>query len=95
MPARQFLWQVELSPDATIGDAIIAARVLTESDPSRRDVVDIPWDTAPVGVFGEARTRGDIVADGDRVELYRPLLNDPRERRRARVQTARKQGRIK
>ena len=46
----------------------------------------IPWDIAAVGIFGELRTRSDPCADGDRIELYRPLTRDPRERRRERVQ---------
>jgi putative ubiquitin-RnfH superfamily antitoxin RatB of RatAB toxin-antitoxin module len=50
----------------------------------------IPWDCAPVGVFGEIRGRDYIPGDGDRIELYRPLKNDPRERRRARVNAGRK-----
>jgi putative ubiquitin-RnfH superfamily antitoxin RatB of RatAB toxin-antitoxin module len=42
-----------------------------------------------VGVFGK-RVRPDTpLADGDRVEIYRPLLLDPKERRR---QRARKRG---
>jgi putative ubiquitin-RnfH superfamily antitoxin RatB of RatAB toxin-antitoxin module len=37
-------------------------------------------------VFGELRARSDSCADGDRIEIYRPLGGDPRERRRARVE---------
>ena len=53
----------------------------------------IPWDSAPVGIFGELRERSDVYADGDRIELYRPLRRDPRERRRERVQRERRTGR--
>jgi hypothetical protein len=74
---RQYLWPVELSAEATIGEAIAAARRQAEG------LEDLPWDTAPVGIFGEQRRRGDIPADGDRIELYRPLREDPRQRRRA------------
>jgi len=41
-------------------------------------------------VFGELRSRSDGCADGDRIELYRPLERDPRERRRERVQRERR-----
>jgi putative ubiquitin-RnfH superfamily antitoxin RatB of RatAB toxin-antitoxin module len=38
-----------------------------------------------LGVFGK-RVRPDTpLADGDRVEIYRPLLLDPKERRRQRA----------
>jgi len=72
---RQYLWPVELPAEATIAAAIEAAR---------RQAPDlaIPWDSAPVGVFGEPRTRADRPSDGDRIELYRPLRDDPRARRR-------------
>lgn len=76
-PVRQHLWPVALPADATIREAIDAARRQAPSEA-------IPWDTAPVGIFGERRSRDDRPADGDRIELYRPLREDPRSRRRAR-----------
>ena len=45
----------------------------------------MPWESAAVGVFGELRARAAACADGDRIELYRPLAADPRAARRARV----------
>ena len=80
---RQYLWAVDIPLDATIAEAIEAARQLA-------DEPDVPWETAPVGIFGEPRERSDWPAEGDRVELYRPLANDPRDRRRANVQQQRK-----
>ncbi len=74
---RQYLWPVALPAGATIADAIESARCQAQ-DP------DIPWDSAPVGIFGEPRSRTDVPADGDRIEIYRPLRDDPRARRRAR-----------
>ena len=73
---RQYLWPVAMSADGTIADAIQAAR-------SQAREAGVPWDSAPVGIFGEPRTRADVPADGDRIELYRPLRDDPRQRRRA------------
>lgn len=82
---RQYLWEVELPPEATIGEAIEAARR------SAREPL-VPWDSAPVGIFGELRTRADRPADGDRIELYRPLSADPRARRRAQAARRPKSG---
>jgi putative ubiquitin-RnfH superfamily antitoxin RatB of RatAB toxin-antitoxin module len=84
--AQQYLWAVELPPAATIADALAAARVQAPD-------VAIPWDEAPVGIFGERRERADVPVAGDRIEIYRPLVNDPREARRARVRLGRKTGR--
>ncbi|HXW75629.1 MAG TPA: RnfH family protein [Steroidobacteraceae bacterium] len=82
---RQYLWNVELSRSASIADALRAAREMARDEA-------IPWDSAAVGIFGEPRSRSDPCADGDRIELYRPLRCDPRERRRERVQRARRGG---
>ena len=76
--ARQYLWPLELPAEATIADAIESARLQAPN-------ADIPWDSAPVGIFGESRNRTDLPADGDRIELYRPLRDDPRARRRAKA----------
>lgn len=37
-----------------------------------------------VGVWGQVRSPDTALRDGDRVEVYRPLRADPKERRRAR-----------
>ncbi len=80
---RQYLWAVDVPIEATIDDVIEAARQLA-------DEPDVPWATAAVGVFGELRERTDQPAEGDRVEIYRPLPSDPRDRRRDAVQRQRK-----
>jgi putative ubiquitin-RnfH superfamily antitoxin RatB of RatAB toxin-antitoxin module len=86
---RQFLFRVELPADARIAEALAAARALAAS---AELAAEIPWDSASVGIFGELRSRSDGYADGDRIELYRPLERDPRERRRERVQRERRSG---
>lgn len=80
---EQWLWNVELPAGATVADALRDARSLAQRD-------DIPWDSAPLGIFGQPCNRTDVPADGDRIEIYRPLASDPRERRRQRVQTQRR-----
>jgi putative ubiquitin-RnfH superfamily antitoxin RatB of RatAB toxin-antitoxin module len=40
---------------------------------------------APVGIFGRLAERDAILADGDRVEVYRPLLVQPKARRQSRA----------
>jgi putative ubiquitin-RnfH superfamily antitoxin RatB of RatAB toxin-antitoxin module len=86
---RQYLWRIELPTGACIAEALAAARGLAAS---AELAAEIPWDSATVGIFGELRSRSDGYADGDRIELYRPLERDPRERRRERVQRERRSG---
>ena len=68
-PARQYLWPIELPRrgDASRRRWRPAALPWRES----ADGVLIPWDSAPVGVFGEPRARTAPCAHGDRIELYR------------------------
>ena len=84
-PQQQYLWSVELPASARIADALTAARAgATAAAPEIAAAV--PWDQAAVGIFGEPRARADTYADGDRIELYRALPEDPRARRRERAQ---------
>ena len=86
---RQYLWSVELPAEARIAEALAAAQAQALAA-SEELSAGIPWESARVGVFGELRSRSDGYADGDRIELYRPLERDPRERRRERVQRERR-----
>ena len=64
-----------MPPGATVADAVAVSGVAAEFPH-----VDI--DSLPAGVWGHPVERDAILKDGDRVELYRPLLRDPREARR-------------
>ena len=90
---HQYLWTVDLPAEATVGEALSAARSLAAETRTTRgtneELNDIPWETAPVGIFGLSCTRQAIPGDGDRIELYRPLRSDPRDRRRERVRRER------
>ena len=74
-PARQFLERLELPAGATVADAL-ARSGLARAFPA------LALDEAPVGVWGHPVGRDRVLADGDRVEVYRPLAIDPREARR-------------
>jgi putative ubiquitin-RnfH superfamily antitoxin RatB of RatAB toxin-antitoxin module len=76
---RQHVWSVELPVEASVADALHAARQLAIVEGVSDE---IPWDTAAVGIFGELCSRSGIAREGDRIEIYRPLAADPRERRR-------------
>lgn len=76
---------LELPVGSTIADAIAAAG-FPESAPGYE------FDPDKVGIFGARKSLDTVLRDGDRVELYRPLLADPKEARR---QRARRQRRAK
>jgi putative ubiquitin-RnfH superfamily antitoxin RatB of RatAB toxin-antitoxin module len=77
-PTRQFLKQVELPADATVEQAIRVSGVL-----ALFPEIDLHRDA--VGVFSERRELDDVLRAGDRVEIYRPLLADPKAVRRKRA----------
>lgn len=51
---------------------------------------EIDWDSAKLGVFGKAvaRPADQVVKEGDRIEIYRPLIADPKEVRKKRAEKA-------
>jgi putative ubiquitin-RnfH superfamily antitoxin RatB of RatAB toxin-antitoxin module len=85
-PGGPLLCELTLPAEATIAMALAEAR-------SRLDdrALDPPvdWEGGAVGVWGLHCGRGTVPRDGDRIELYRALAADPRQRRRQRVRTGR------
>ncbi len=75
---RQRLVRVVLQPGATVGDAIAESRIADEFP-------DDDLAAMPAGVWGRVVPRDHVLADGDRVEVYRPLAIDPKEARRRRA----------
>jgi hypothetical protein len=69
---------IELSVPA--GTSVRAALELSDV----RNRVGISGD-AQVGIYGRVVTRETILRDGDRVEIYRPLMADPKQARRRRA----------
>jgi len=82
LPGRQFLWRVDLAVQSSVGELLEQAH---RQAAVRGEADQVPWETESIGIFGEPCRREDIPRDGDRVEIYRALINDPRASRRARV----------
>lgn len=70
--------ELQMSPGATVDDALRAARLVLGEN-------TVGWDDAAIGVFGQLRTRAYVWQDAERIELYRPLQRDPRASRRQRA----------
>lgn len=63
---------LRVRPGATVADALAAAGIAPDAYPA-------------VAVFGERVMLDDVLAEGDRVELLRPLQADPKDARRRRA----------
>jgi len=46
---------------------------------------EIDSDSCDLGVFGKSIAEDYVLLDGDRIEIYRPLIADPKEVRRQRA----------
>lgn len=78
MPSRQELLSLQLTSGSSVADAIEQSGVLELFD-------GFELDPTSVGIFGRKASMNDILRDGDRVEIYRPLIADPKEARRQRA----------
>lgn len=72
---RQFLVEVSLAPGATARQAVERSGIL-----ERCPEIDLA--RSAMGVFGRIASPEERLRDGDRVEIYRPLIADPKETRR-------------
>jgi putative ubiquitin-RnfH superfamily antitoxin RatB of RatAB toxin-antitoxin module len=77
-PSEQVLEQLHVPADATV-EAVIQRSGLLERFP------EIDLAVNKVGVFGKAAALSATLNDGDRVEIYRPLIADPKEARKKRA----------
>jgi len=78
LPGGEDAVALELRPGATAADAVRASGVL-----ERHPEIDL--ERHKIGVHGRAVAARSALRDGDRVEVYRPLILEPKEARRRRA----------
>ncbi|EBH8665063.1 RnfH family protein [Salmonella enterica] len=79
LPEKQYLQRVTLEEGATVEEAIRASGLLELR-------TDIDLAKNKVGIYSRPVKLTDTVQDGDRVEIYRPLIADPKALRRQRAE---------
>lgn len=77
-PQKQAVVQLRLPPGSTLRQAVERSGLL-------REFPEISLETCKLGVFGRPRKAEDPLQAGDRVEIYRPLIADPKQARRVRA----------
>jgi putative ubiquitin-RnfH superfamily antitoxin RatB of RatAB toxin-antitoxin module len=75
---RAVVKTLSLPPGATLEKAI----ELAGQDAALRG---FDLQSAPLGIFGQLARRDQVLHDGDRIEIYRPLAEDPKTARRKRA----------
>ena len=83
LPEKQYLQRVTLQQGATVEEAIRASGLLELR-------TDIDLNKNKVGIYSRPVKLADVLQDGDRVEIYRPLIADPKELRRQRAEKSAK-----
>lgn len=76
-PRKVHEWPVVLAPGSTVLQALQACGL-------QAAFPDLDLHSAVVGVWGRKARLEQVVRDGDRVEIYRPLEVDPKLARRER-----------
>jgi putative ubiquitin-RnfH superfamily antitoxin RatB of RatAB toxin-antitoxin module len=78
VPEREFVHPMRVAPGTTIGQAIEQSGVLASFP-------EINLVTQPVGIYGKKKTLDTPLRERDRIEIYRPLVADPKDSRRKRA----------
>lgn len=78
LPARQELVSVKLPEGATLQQAVEASGLIAKYP-------EIDLTKGKFGIFAKLSKVDTVVRDKDRVEIYRPLIADPKEVRKQRA----------
>ncbi len=79
LPEEQILISLDVEQGTTVEQAVKLSGVL-----EKFPVIDLSKNK--LGIFGKATKADQILRDKDRVEIYRPLIADPKESRRKRAE---------
>ncbi len=85
-PDKQSLLNVVVEQGSTVEDVIEASGIL-------RKYPEIDLSVNKVGIWNRTCKLSDEPCQGDRIEIYRPLIADPKEVRRKRAEKAVEEGR--
>ena len=75
----EFIREIDVSEDTTVESVIQKSSLLTQCP-------EVSLKTNSVGIFGKVVPLNTVPQDGDRIEVYRSLLIDPKEARRLRAE---------
>ncbi|ACR28452.1 RnfH family protein [Burkholderia glumae] len=87
LPTQQTLIDLDVPENTTVRAAIEASGIV-----ARHPEIDLS--VAKTGVFGKLAPLDAVLRDGDRVEIYRPLVVDPKAARQRRVDKTRREGSV-
>ena len=77
-PDRQILLDLRVPEGTSLRDAIMQSGILGQ-------IPEIDLEVSRVGIYGKQKTLDTVLRAHDRVEIYRPLIADPKDSRRKRA----------
>ena len=83
---RQKVVEVVVEPTLTIAEIIVQSNIA-------KYFLDFDFSKPKVGIFNRIAKLTDVCRDGDRIEVYRPLIADPKAARLKRAEKAVQEGR--
>lgn len=86
LPEKQSLLSLEVEDGATVENAITTSGI-------QQIHADIDLKQNKVGIWNRTAKLTDKVKNNDRIEIYRPLIADPKEVRKRRAEKAKEEGR--
>jgi putative ubiquitin-RnfH superfamily antitoxin RatB of RatAB toxin-antitoxin module len=87
LPQEQLIFSVSLTQGANAQEAIEASGILQKYS-------EIDLKKNKLGIYSRLIKLDTVLADGERIEIYRPLIADPKEMRKRRASKAKEEGRI-
>ncbi|NCF19053.1 MAG: RnfH family protein [Haliea sp.] len=81
LPERQVILELQVPEGTSVLEAAQASGVTGKFE-------GIDLDNAKFGIFGKVVSPKQVLREGERVEIYRPLIADPKEVRKARAARA-------
>jgi putative ubiquitin-RnfH superfamily antitoxin RatB of RatAB toxin-antitoxin module len=85
LPKKQTLLSFTAQDGISVKDAILQSGIL-------KQYPELDIDKMDVGIFGKRTAMKIALRDKDRVEIYRPLIADPKEVRKRRAAEGKKMG---
>lgn len=85
-PEKQAILEIMVESGTTVEQAIVASGIV-------KTFPDINLEVLKVGIWNRTCKLTDLPKTGDRIEIYRPLIADPKEARRRRAEKAKEEGR--
>ena len=85
LPEKAVVIDLDVKVGSTIEEAIHGSGLLVLHP-------EIDLAKNKIGVYGKLKTLDTVAREGDRIEIYRPLVADPMESRRRRAQHKKKGG---